>query len=113
MKIFKSKILLSLPLALLSLEIYIGVLVGYFFSRYLSAKTAGQKNRWWKSLVFEVGNYRLHLHHWLYSLAILISGLYYNFLPFPQLSFGLLGGMIFHGIHSYRDWYKVVIRQRE
>jgi len=113
MKFFKSKFLLSLPLVLLSWEIYIGVLLGYFFSKYLSAREAGQKNRWWKSLVIRIGNYQLHFHHWLYSLAILISGLYYNFLPFPQLSYGVLGGMIFHGIYSYRDWYKIITRQKE
>jgi len=113
MKILKSKFFLSLPIALFSLEIYIGVLLGYFFSKYLSAKEVGQKNRWWKSLVFSIGSYRLHLHHWLYSLAILISGLSYNFLPFPQLSLGVLGGMVFHGIYSYRDWYKIVTRHKE
>ncbi|HUW72217.1 MAG TPA: hypothetical protein VMV66_03485 [Candidatus Humimicrobiaceae bacterium] len=116
MKILKSKILLSLPLVLLSWEIYIGVLFGFFLSKYLSAKEAGQKNRWWKSLVFTIGSYNLHLHHWLYSLtvliAILISGLYHNFIPLPQLSFGFLGGAIFHGIYSYRDWYRVVVRHK-
>ncbi len=113
MKIPKSKILLSLPLALFSLEIYLGALSGYFLSKHLSAKGIGQKNRWWKSIVFGIGNYRMHLHHWLYSLAILIPGLYYNFLPFPQLSLGFLGGAIFHGIYCYRDWYRIIIKQKK
>ena len=113
MKIPKSKILLTFPLILLSLEIYLGALSGYFLSKYLSAKTAGQKNRWWKSIVFEIGNYRMHLHHWLYSLAILIPGLYYNFLPFPQLSLGFLAGAAFQGIHCYRDWHKVIIKREK
>ena len=116
MKILKSKFLLSLPLALLSWEIYIGVLSGFLLSKYLSAKEAGQENRWWKSIVFEIGNYRMHIHHWLYSLTVLIaifvSGLYHNFIPFPQLSFGFLGGAIFHGIYSYRDWHKVIVKEK-
>ena len=112
MKIFKSKILLSFPLALLSFEIYFGLLSGYFLSKYLSAKEAGKKNRWWKSIVFRIGNYKLHFHHWLYSLAILILALYYNFLPFPYLSYGFLGGAIFQGIYCYRDWYKVLTKKK-
>jgi len=113
MKIPKSKILLTLPLALFSLEIYLGALSGYFLSKYLSAKEVSQKNRWWKSVVFGIGNYRLHLHHWLYGLAVLIPGLYYNFLPFPQLSCGFLGGAIFHGIYCYRDWYRIITKQKK
>jgi len=115
MRIFKfkkPKFLLGLPVALFSVEIYLGALAGYFLSKYLSAREVGEKNRWWKSVVFGVGNYRLHLHHWLYSLAILILGLYYNFLPFPQLSYGFLGGVVFQGIISYPDWYRILIRRK-
>ena len=112
-KKIKPKVLLSLPLALLSLEVFLGALSGYFLANYLSAKEAGQKNRWWRSFAFEVGNYRLHFHHWLYGLAVLIPGLYYSLLPFPQLSLGFLGGAIFQGIYRYRDWYKVITKQKK
>jgi len=104
MKILKSKFFLSLPIALLSLEIYLGSLVGYFSFKFFTGKIP--------SLAFNIGNYRLHLHHWLYGLAIMLSGLYYNFLPFPQLSYGVLGGMIFHGIYSYRDWHRIIVKQK-
>jgi len=112
-KKIKPKVLLSLPLALLSLEIFLGGLFGFLLSKYLSAKEAGQRNRWWKSLVFDIGNYKLHFHHWLYGLAVLIPGLYYNLLPFPHLSLGFLGGAIFQGIYCYRDWYKVITKQKK
>lgn len=114
MKIPKPKILLSLPLALLSLEIYLGVLSGYFLSKYLSAKEAGQKNRWWKSIVFRIGNWQIHLHHWIYGLGILVSAAFFNLsFPFPQFSYAFLGGAIFQGIYCYGDWYKILIRKRE
>lgn len=105
MKIPKPKILLSLPLALLSLEAYLGTILGYFSFKFFSGK--------FPSLVFNIGNYRLHFHHWLYSLAILIPALHYNFLPFPQFSFGFLLGAAFQGIYCYRDWYKILIRKKE
>jgi len=102
-KFKKSKFLLGLPLALFSLEIYLGSLLGYFSFKFFTGKTP--------SLAFNVGNYRLHLHHWLYGLAILIPALHYNFLPFPQLSYGFLGGAIFQGIYCYSDWHKILIKK--
>jgi len=108
MRIFKfkkPKFLLGLPIALFSLEIYLGTLLGYFSFKFFTGKVP--------SLAFNVGNYRLHFHHWLYSLVILIPALYYNFLPFPQFSYGFLGGAIFQGIYCYQDWHKVLIRKKE
>jgi hypothetical protein len=118
MRIFKfkkPKFLLGLPIALFSLEAYLGLLSGYFLSKYLSAKEAGQKNRWWKSLVFRIGNWQIHLHHWLYGVSIiLVSTAFFNFsLPFPQFSYAFLGGAIFQGIYCYQDWYKILIRKKE
>jgi len=108
MRIFKfkkPKFLLGLPIALFSLEIYLGTLLGYFSFKFFTGKVP--------SLVFNIGNYRLHFHHWLYSLVILIPALYYNFLPFPQFSYGFLGGAIFQGIYCYQDWHKVLTRKKE
>lgn len=105
MKILKSKIFLSFPLALLSLEIYLGSLLGFFSFKLFTGKIP--------SLAFNVGSYRLHFHHWLYGSAILIPALYYNFLPFPQFSLGFLGGVIFQGIYCYRDWYRVIVKQKD
>jgi len=113
MKISKPKILLSLPLALLSLEIYFGALSGYFLSKYLSAKETGQKNRWWKSIVFRIGNWQIHLHHWLYGLVILALATFLNItFPFPRFSYAFLGGAIFQGIYCYRDWYKILFKKK-
>lgn len=111
MKISKKKILLGVPIALISLELYFGVLFGYLLGRVLSGKEAGQKGKI-KSLVFNIGNQRLHLHHWLYGLGVLISAVWYSFLPFPQFSFGFLGGLIFQGISCYPDWRQVLTKQK-
>jgi hypothetical protein len=103
-KLVKPKFFLTTPLALLSLELYSGALLGYFTAKFLSGRL--------RSLIFDIGNYRLHLHHWLYSLAILISAIWYQFLPFPQFSFGFLGGVVFQGISSYPDWHRVLVRRK-
>ena len=105
------KFLLSLPLALISLEIYFGIIFGYFFGKFISGKKPGQKGLV-KSIILNLGNYKLHLHHWLISLGILISnfliGLY---LPFHQFSLSFLGGLMIQGILCYPDWHRVIIRK--
>jgi len=103
-KLVKPKFFLGVPLALFSLEIYFGVLSGYFAAKFLSGKI--------KSPAFNVGNYRLHLHHWVYGLTILISAIWYQFLPFPQFSFGFLGGVVFQGISSYPDWHRILFKKK-
>ncbi len=111
-KLIKPKILLSTPLALFSLEIYLGALSGYFFAKFLSGKQVGLPGKI-KSLVFDIGHHKLHLHHWLYGLGILIFAISSNFFPiFSQFSYGFLGGFIFQGISSYPDWHKILIRKK-
>ena len=103
-KLVKPKFFLGLPLALFSLEIYLGAVLGYFSTKFFTGKIP--------SLAFNIGKWKFHFHHWLYGLAILISALYFNFLPFPQLAFGFLGGMIFQGIYCHSDWYKILMKRK-
>ena len=114
-KIFtRKKMFVTLPIALISIELYLGVLFGYFIGKYLSGRKMGERPRFWKSIVFRIGDYKIHLHHWLYSLGILVSFASFSFFPVSgQLSLGFLTGVIFHGVVSYPDWYKVVIRRRK
>jgi hypothetical protein len=109
-KLIKPKFFLGIPLALFSLEIYFGALFGYLIAKSLSGKQPGQPGKI-KSLAFNIGKYKLHLHHWLLGLGILISAIWYQFLPFPQFSFGFLGGVVFQGIFSYPDWHRILIKK--
>lgn len=104
------KFLLSIPLALISLEIYLGIVLGYFFGKFFAGKYDGRQRI--RSIIFNLGNYRLHLHHWLISLVILISALFYNLFPFfSQLFFGILGGLIIQDLHLDSDWHKILIKK--
>jgi len=103
-KLVKPKFFLGIPIALFSLEIYSGALLGYFIAKFLSGRL--------KSPIFNFGHYEFHFHHWLYGLGILISAIWYQFLPFPQFSFGFFGGIVFQGIYSYPDWHRILIRKR-
>ncbi|MBZ9572188.1 hypothetical protein KJA15_02570 [Patescibacteria group bacterium] len=105
------KILLGIPLAIISLEIYLGIILGYFFGKFFAGQYDGHQRI--KSIILNIGNYRLHLHHWLLSLGILIFNFLYNlFFPFPQFFLSFLGGLMIQGIFCYPDWYKILRRRK-
>jgi len=111
-KLIKSKILLGTPVALFSLEIYFGLLLGYFLSKFFAGKQTGCAGII-KSIAFNIGNYRLHLHHWLFGFGLLCSAVLLNYCPFfPQFSYGFLGGLVFQGVSCYPDWYKILTKQK-
>ena len=49
--------------------------------------------------------YVFHLHHWLYCLVFALL------LPVPLLSWACLGGTA-QGVLMYRDWYRIIYRNR-
>lgn len=107
----KKKALFAVPIALISFEIYLGVLLGYLIARFFSGKKTGEQGRI-KSFVFRIGNYKVHPHHWLLSgSGVLASIVFFNFSPpFPQFFFGGLAGFIAQGIFSYSDWHKILVK---
>ncbi len=107
----KLKILLITPVAFFSPEVYLGMVLGYFAGKFGGGKKPSQPGTV-KSVIFNIGNYKLHLHHWLIGLGILTSAVWYSFLPLPHFSFGILGGLIFQGIFCYQDWHQILIRRR-
>ncbi len=111
-KISKRKLLLSLPIALISFEIYSGVLVGYLAGKFFGGKETGYPGRLRKSIIFNLGKYKLHVHHWVTGAGIIIATIILNLsFPYPQFSYGFLGGLVFHGIFSYSDWHKILIKK--
>lgn len=111
-KLVKPKFFLAIPLALLSLEIYLGAIIGYFITKFFSGKEPGISGKI-KSIIFDIGNYKLHLHHWFLGILILISVFCFKFnLILPQFSYGFLGGLIYQGVSCYPDWYKIIIKKK-
>jgi Kef-type K+ transport system membrane component KefB len=99
----KSKIIPAI-LAIFSFQIYFGAILGYYLAKNFSKKV--------RSLVFEIENWRLHLHHWLVCSLVLISSFFFDFLSLPNFVLGFLGGMIFQGIYCYDDWHKILIKTK-
>lgn len=109
MKVVKPKIFLGIPLALISLQAFLGALCGYFFTKLLAAKEAGKPGKI-KSLIFEIKNWRIHLHHWLIALGLLNVFLFWQPPILFQFSLGFLGGVVFQGISCYPDWHRIIVK---
>ena len=84
--------------------------VGFLLSKYLGGKEVGSQGKI-KSYFIPLGNYRIHLHHWLLSSGIIIAFTVFKgaYLLPSSLVYGFFGAIVFHGIYSYNDWYKVLI----
>jgi len=105
---------------LLSIGVVLGYLsfmawsVGFLLARYLGSKIGSEPPRLLRSHFIPLGNYRIHLHHWLWSSCIIIVFTVFkgaHFLP-SDLFYGFFGAIVFHGIYCYGDWYKVLVRKQ-
>ncbi len=89
----------------------IGYFVGYLFGGHQSG-AQGLID----SMILSLGAWQLHIHHWLFSLALLLFLLFFirkNFrLPalFFSFLFGFFLGLLAQGIIVYDDWHRILIK---
>ncbi len=92
---------------------FLSLLVGFLATKYMAAESVGERGKI-RSIVIPFIRWRIHLHHWLYSLWLIglssATGMY--FLT-PTITYGLLGGVAFQGIYSYSDWYIILISKHK
>ncbi len=110
------------PVTILAI-IAVGIALGYLFflswlfgvllCKFVSGGSTGEKGKL-KSIVIPVRWRKIHLHHWLYAICLLVfsvlTGIY---LLMPIVTYGFLGGLVFHGIYNYSDWHKIVVSRHE
>jgi len=104
----------ALPM-LISFELGFALLAGYFAAHFIaSEKTFGPNRGNIPSLVFTVGGWQVHLHHWLVFLAIFVAAAIASFfIVSPFVFYGFLGGVIAQGLFHYEDWPHVIKRQQK
>ena len=89
------------------------LLLGFLATKYMAADSVGERGKI-GSIVIPFIRWRIHLHHWLYSLWLIglssATGMY--FLT-PTITYGLLGGVAFQGIYSYSDWHIILIKKHQ
>lgn len=95
----------------LSVLFAIGVIIGYlgtnlFHKKFIRTGRIGL-------LTFNLGKWRIHLHHWLLASLLIFVGYIAHFISsLPIFFIGILGGLIFHDLYSDKTWYKVVYRKK-
>jgi len=87
---------------------FLSLLLGLLASKYVAGKSVGERGKL-KSIVIPFRTWRVHLHHWLYSIWLvgLSSTTGIHFLT-PTITYGLLGGVAFQGIYCYSDWHIIL-----
>ncbi|MDP4007536.1 MAG: hypothetical protein Q8P55_03040 [bacterium] len=101
----------ALPM-LISFELGFALLAGYFAAHYLAGEKTSERGRI-PSLVFNVGDWRFHLHHWFLFLGIFVAAVIANFFIIaPFVFYGFLGGVIVQGLSHYDDWTRIVSKQK-
>jgi len=76
----------------------ISLLAGYLIARLISGRQAGDKLN--RSLLFKIGNWYFHLHHWFIGLTLIF--ILYYLQSTNWLIYGLIAGLIIQGL-TYRD----------
>ena len=119
-KISRRQIMQAMPKAslgalpmLISFELGFALLAGYFASQWVAGQKTSEQGRL-PSLVFTVGDWRVHLHHWLVFLGIFIAAAIASFfIVSPFVFYGFLGGVIVQGLAHYDDWPHIVSKQKK
>ena len=92
---------------------FLSLLLGFLGSKYMAGNSAGERGKA-KSIVIPFRRRVIHLHHWLYSLGLVslsfTTGM--HFLT-PEITYGLLGGLVFQGIYCYGDWHIILVSRRQ
>jgi hypothetical protein len=87
----------------------LSLLLGLLASKLLAGKATGEKGKI-RSIIIPFRKWRIHIHHWLYSLWLIgisfVTG--FHFLS-PIITYGFLGGSTFQGIYFYGDWHVILI----
>ena len=109
-----SVIFLGIFFAYISFQICFGVIMGYFAAKVFSGKQVGDVGKI-KSIIFHLGDYKLHLHHWFLGFTALAAALIldYSFFDYSAFSYSFLGGLIFQEIFCYCDWKKIIVKEKK
>jgi len=100
------------------IETYLGIGSGYSSASFLGGKTVDAIGKI-PSLILNIGDWQLHLHHWLISFGLLLFLLSFLIKRYKLpasltfFSFGFLAGLILQGIFGYSDWHQILIKNNK
>ena len=89
-------------------KFFYGIFLGYIICFLLAGKSVGEKGIV-PSVIFEIKDYRFHLHHW-FLLSLLFLFQFFFKVSFSATMNGFIIGGILQGIYNYHDWYQIVTK---
>ena len=94
----------------ISIPFTAGIVIGYFGTNLFCKKFV--KTGKVKIVIFDLGNWKIHLHHWIMGgLAILVIYFIGFLSSLPIFFIGTLGGLIFHDFYTDKKWYKIIYKK--
>ena len=85
----------------------VGFLLGYIISAIFSGQTEGEEGLLPSNLIFQVGDYFIHLHHWIFSSIVII---WFALRKYSNLFvYGILTGITLQGL-MYTDFLKIIYK---
>jgi len=112
-----SKVRKYLPAVVLVVGLYysflwsLGLAIGYIGSK-LWFKYFIEKGKV-EFVYINCGKWKLHLHHWILGLLVLLIAWIIDYFYLPRFFVGVVCGIIAHDIYDFNDWHKVLVRNEE
>ena len=112
-----SKIRKYLPAVVLTAGIYysfywsLGLAIGYIGSKLFCKYLMGSGKV--DSVCIDCGKWKLHIHHWIWGVLILIAAGVLDYFYLPRFFVGIICGIIIQDIYDFNEWHKVLVRNEE
>ena len=84
----------------------VGIVFGFLFWKLFAGKKEGDKIE--RSFLFLIKGYYVHIHHWIWCLALLI--IFFAIGLYNQFIIGFLTGSVIQGI-LYRDRFVIFYKK--
>lgn len=85
-----------------------GVITAFVFWSVFAGKYEGDKLK--RSIRLKIGMYRIHIHHWIWCLAILVIYVFFGF--YHPFILGVLIGSIAQGL-TYKDRFVIFYKDTD
>jgi len=90
----------------------VGLIIGYIGTNIFCKKLiyTGKIKR----VILDHGNYNIVFHHWIIGLFIVLIGFLSQIIyTVPIFWLGCVGGLIFHDLHTDKNWKKIIYKKTE
>lgn len=99
-----------------SMRFTTGILVGYILCKIFCIvflEHGDNINGKIEKIFVDFGKWKLHLHHWILGLIVLVGVWAIDYFYLPTFLAGAICGVILQDIYDYNDWHKVIVKNED